>query len=119
MMNGRKIGQTTSLAEAAGLSATRKVAILVGTVAFLAGFGLSATAERSPTFKVPLVIGEAAGLARTGAPVSGGVPLSKGLIKEPSGVKLVDEGRITPETAYYKASDKALFADKCSDPILE
>ncbi len=33
--------------------------------------------------------------------------------------RLVDEERITPEAAYFKAIDKSLFADQCSDPILE
>lgn len=33
--------------------------------------------------------------------------------------KLVDEGRITPEAAYFKAIDKTLFADQCEDEILE
>jgi twitching motility protein PilT len=33
--------------------------------------------------------------------------------------KLVDEGRITPEAAYFKAFDKSIFASQCSDPILE
>ncbi len=33
--------------------------------------------------------------------------------------KLVDEQRITPEAAYWKAIDKSLFASQCSDDILE
>jgi twitching motility protein PilT len=32
---------------------------------------------------------------------------------------LVDEKRITPEAAYFKAVDKAAFAAQCTDPILE
>ncbi|MFZ5867117.1 MAG: type IV pili twitching motility protein PilT, partial [Thermodesulfobacteriota bacterium] len=33
--------------------------------------------------------------------------------------KLVNEKRITPEAAYFKALDKSIFADQCADPILE
>jgi twitching motility protein PilT len=33
--------------------------------------------------------------------------------------KLVDEDRITPEAAYFKAIDKSLFAGQCKDPLLE
>ncbi len=32
---------------------------------------------------------------------------------------LVDQDRVSPEAAYFKAIDKSLFADQCSDPILE
>jgi twitching motility protein PilT len=32
---------------------------------------------------------------------------------------LVNEGRITAEEAYWKASDKALFADQCGDSVIE
>ncbi len=34
-------------------------------------------------------------------------------------MKLVDEGRISPETAYWKAKDKAIFASKCSGELME
>jgi twitching motility protein PilT len=33
--------------------------------------------------------------------------------------KLVNEKRISPEAAYFKAHDKSIFADQCADPILE
>ncbi len=32
--------------------------------------------------------------------------------------KLVDQGRIAPEAAYWKAIDKSLFVDQCSDAII-
>jgi twitching motility protein PilT len=33
--------------------------------------------------------------------------------------RLLDEGRITAEAAYFKAIDKSLFASQCKDPLLE
>jgi len=33
--------------------------------------------------------------------------------------QLVGAGRITPEAAYFKAIDKASFAEQCTDPIIE
>ncbi|MEJ2717536.1 MAG: ATPase, T2SS/T4P/T4SS family, partial [Deltaproteobacteria bacterium] len=33
--------------------------------------------------------------------------------------QLVNDGRITPEAAYFRAIDKSLFADQTADPVLE
>ncbi|MCG3177927.1 MAG: hypothetical protein BIFFINMI_00250 [Phycisphaerae bacterium] len=42
-------------------------------------------------FDVKLTVRETAAAARTAEPVSGGVPFPRGLLKEPTGVKLVDD----------------------------
>ncbi len=49
--------------------------------------GASATGAE---FKIPLVVSEDGGRARVSEPVSGGVPLPRGLVKDPSAVKLLD-----------------------------
>jgi hypothetical protein len=48
-------------------------------------------------FEVKLTVQESAGLARSGEPVSGGIPLPRGLVKDPAALKLLDaEGKEVP-----------------------
>ena len=47
---------------------------------------------QSADWEVKLAVDESAGLARTSEPVSGGIPLPRGLVKDPAAVRLLDAG---------------------------
>ncbi len=67
---------------------------LLITTMFLVALGLSAAAGE---FSVKLTVHESAGIDRKGEPVSGGVPLPRGLVRDPARLKLVDSaGREVP-----------------------
>ncbi len=66
------------------------------TWAMAAWLGLAGGVSADPPadLDIPLTVTETAGLARTGEPVSGGVPLPPGLVKDPSQLRLVDEAGV-------------------------
>ena len=65
-----------------------------GVLSFLAAGCLAAAGGE---FEVKLTVQESAGLARTAEPVSGGIPLPRGAVKDPAAMKLLDaEGKEVP-----------------------